>query len=126
MKRKIPALLLLLLALMTAFHAVSSADEPGFFGLMARDEFADERLSILDQVAEKVSVSVTADNGISFEVGGTSITLTALSIAAIAGILLNIILPGNDYTFGVNLEGDINRGIGMNPYAGNLDKNDKK
>ena len=28
--------------------------------------------------------------------------LTALAIAAIAGILLNIILPGNDYEFGVN------------------------
>lgn len=69
MKRKISALLLLLLALMTAFHAVSSADEPGFFGQMARDEFADERLSILDQVAEKVSASATADNGIAFEVG---------------------------------------------------------
>ena len=49
--------------------------------------------------------------GISFEVGGTSITLTALSIAAIAGILLNIILPGNDYQFGVNKKGDENRGI---------------
>lgn len=42
---------------------------------------------------------------------GTSITLTALAIAAIAGILLNIILPGNDYEFGVNPAGDENRGI---------------
>ena len=40
-----------------------------------------------------------------------SITLTALAIAAIAGILLNIILPGNDYEFGVNPAGDENRGI---------------
>lgn len=37
--------------------------------------------------------------GLTFTVAGTSITLTALSIAAIAGILLNIILPGNDYEF---------------------------
>ena len=49
--------------------------------------------------------------GITFTVGGTSITLTALAIAAIAGILLNIILPGNDYEFGVNEKGDENRGI---------------
>ena len=50
-------------------------------------------------------------NGITFTVAGTSITLTALAIAAIAGIVLNIILPGNDYEFGVNKEGDQNRGI---------------
>ncbi len=50
-------------------------------------------------------------NGITFNVGSTSITLTALAIAAIAGILLNIILPGNDYEFGVNPVGDQNRGI---------------
>ena len=50
-------------------------------------------------------------NGITFTVGGTPITLTALAIAAIAGILLNMILPGNDYEFGVNGTGDENRGI---------------
>ena len=50
-------------------------------------------------------------DGLTFTIGGTSITLTALAIAAIAGILLNIILPGNDYEFGVNTSGDENRGI---------------
>ena len=50
-------------------------------------------------------------SGITFTVGGTPITLTALAIAAIAGILLNMILPGNDYEFGVNETGDENRGI---------------
>ena len=50
-------------------------------------------------------------NGLTFTVGGTSITLTALAIAAIAGIILNAILPGNDYEFGVNPEGDRSRGI---------------
>ena len=50
-------------------------------------------------------------SGLTFTIGGTSITLTALAIAAIAGIGLNIILPGNDYEFGVNTSGDENRGI---------------
>ena len=50
-------------------------------------------------------------DGITFTIGETSITLTALAIAAIAGILLNIILPGNDYEFGTNPKGDENRGI---------------
>lgn len=49
--------------------------------------------------------------GLTFNVAGTSITLTALAIAAIAGILLNIILPGNDYEFGANPNGDMNRGV---------------
>jgi len=49
--------------------------------------------------------------GLTFTVGGTSITLTALAIAAIAGIILNAILPGNDYEFGSNPSGDQNRGI---------------
>lgn len=53
-------------------------------------------------------------DGITFTVAGTSITLTALAIAAIAGIALNIILPGNDYEFGVNETGDENRGIHTN------------
>ena len=53
--------------------------------------------------------------GLTFQVGGTSITLTALAIAAIAGILLNIILPGNDYEFGVNPQGDMNRGVNVRP-----------
>ena len=38
-------------------------------------------------------------DGLTFHVGETSITLTALAIAAIAGIVLNMILPGNDYEF---------------------------
>lgn len=54
-------------------------------------------------------------SGLTFTVGGTSITLTALAIAALAGIILNAILPGNDYTFGENPHGDINRGVSFNP-----------
>lgn len=50
-------------------------------------------------------------SGLTFHVAGTSITLTGLAIAALAGILLNAILPGNDYEFGTNPEGDQNRGI---------------
>ena len=39
-------------------------------------------------------------SGLTFTVGGASITLTSLAIAAIAGIALNAILPGKDYQFG--------------------------
>ena len=50
-------------------------------------------------------------SGLTFTIGGASITLTGLAIAAIAGIVLNAILPGNDYEFGMNEKGDENRGI---------------
>ena len=50
-------------------------------------------------------------SGLTFTVAGTSITLTGLAIAAVAGVVLNAILPGNDYEFGVNPSGDQNRGI---------------
>ena len=49
--------------------------------------------------------------GLTFQVGGATVTLTSLAIAAIAGIILNAILPGNDYEFGANDSGDQNRGI---------------
>lgn len=57
-------------------------------------------------------------NGITITIGETSIKLTALAIAAIAGILLNAVLPGNDYEFGVNPKGDRSRGV----FVKNTDK----
>ena len=61
-------------------------------------------------------------SGLTFTIGGTSITLTALAVAAIAGILLNAILPGNDYMFGRNPEGDRSRGV----YVSNSDDEEKQ
>ena len=54
-------------------------------------------------------------DGLTFTLFGTSITLTGLAIAALAGIILNAILPGNDYEFGKDLKGDINRGVTLKP-----------
>lgn len=38
-------------------------------------------------------------DGITFHVGHMTVTLTALAVASIAGVLLNAILPGNEYRF---------------------------
>lgn len=54
-------------------------------------------------------------NGLTFNVGGTSVTLTSLAIAALAGIILNAILPGNDYHFGDNPDSDSSRGVDLRP-----------
>ncbi len=53
-------------------------------------------------------------DGISFAIGETHVTLTSLAIAALLGIILNAVLPGNDYNFGENHKGDINRGVSFN------------
>ena len=51
--------------------------------------------------------------GITFTVGGADVTLTALAIAAIAGVALNAILPGNDYEFGASgAKGDAAANLG--------------
>ena len=52
-------------------------------------------------------------NGLTFQVGGASITLTSLAIAAIAGIILNAILPGNDFHFGKSANSDSSANLGQ-------------
>ena len=51
-------------------------------------------------------------SGISFQVGSATVTLTSLAIAALAGVLLNAILPGNDYEFGTDVKGDSAANLG--------------
>ncbi len=54
----------------------------------------------------------SSTGGITFTVGSADITLTGLAIAALAGVLLNAILPGNDYEFGTDPEGDKSADLG--------------
>ena len=50
--------------------------------------------------------------GITFTVGGAAVTLSGLAIAALAGVILNTILPGNDYQFGQSVQGDASADLG--------------
>ena len=50
--------------------------------------------------------------GITFQVGAVNIQLSSLAIAAIIGITMNAILPGQDYEFGANEQGDISVNFG--------------
>ena len=54
----------------------------------------------------------SATGGITFTVGSASITLTGLAIAALAGVILNAVLPGNDYRFGTDPVGDKSADLG--------------
>ena len=54
----------------------------------------------------------SSTGGITFTVGSADITLTGLAIAALAGVILNAILPGNDYEFGTDPQGDKSADLG--------------
>ena len=54
----------------------------------------------------------SSTGGITFTVGGADITLTGLAIAALCGVVLNAILPGNDYKFGTDPQGDKSADLG--------------
>ena len=54
----------------------------------------------------------SSTGGITFTVGGADITLTGLAIAALCGVILNAILPGNDYEFGADPQGDKSADLG--------------
>jgi len=49
---------------------------------------------------------------ISFTIGGTTIALSGLAVAAIVGIVMNAALPGKDYEFGVSKRGDVTVNLG--------------
>ena len=51
-------------------------------------------------------------DGITFTVGEADVTLTALAIAALLGVILNAVLPGNDYVFGVDPDADSSADLG--------------
>ena len=50
-------------------------------------------------VAAIILVCALGLGSVSFTIGGVGISLSALAVASIAGIVLNAILPGKDYTF---------------------------
>lgn len=62
-------------------------------------DFANSRNLIIAAVILVSALGFNSVGGITFAVAGVSINLSGLAIAAICGILLNAILPGNDYEF---------------------------
>ena len=64
-----------------------------------RVDFSNSRNLIIAAVILVCALSFNSVGGITFAIAGVSINLSGLAIAAIAGILLNALLPGNDYQF---------------------------
>ena len=53
-----------------------------------------------------------ASGAITFGIGAVTISLSGLAVAAIVGILMNAILPGKDYEFGTDEQGDTSVNFG--------------
>ena len=75
-----------------------------------RVDFTNSRNLIIAAVILVCGLGFTG--GLTFVVGGVSITLTSLAIAAIAGIILNAVLPGNDFQFGQSESADTAASLG--------------
>ena len=69
-------------------------------------DFSVSRNLIIAAVILVSALGINEIGGISFTVLSTTITLSGLAIAALAGIVLNAILPGNDYEFDTEEEQD--------------------
>ena len=64
-----------------------------------RVDFSNSRNLIIAAVILVCALGFNSVGGITLAIAGVSINLSGLAIAAIAGILLNALLPGNDYQF---------------------------
>ena len=53
-----------------------------------------------------IGIAFSEAGAVTFSVGGVTIGLSGLAVASLAGILLNAVLPGRDYEFGVDEQGD--------------------
>ncbi|MBE7003635.1 MAG: uracil-xanthine permease [Ruminococcaceae bacterium] len=63
-------------------------------------------------IAAVIFVSGLGISGVTFTLGGADVTITGMAIAALAGVLLNAVLPGNDYEFGASVQGDKSADLG--------------
>ncbi len=77
-----------------------------------RVDLTKSRNLIIAAVIFVCGLGFSSVGGISFTIGSAQITLTGLAIAALVGVTLNAVLPGNDYVFGTSNEGDKSADLG--------------
>ena len=84
-------------------------------------DFTKSRNVLIAAMIMGLAVGVTYAGSIIIPIGAITISLSGLAVAAIAGIVMNAVLPGKDYEFGVNEAGDNAVNFGTSTY-----KDDKK
>ena len=75
-------------------------------------DFTKSRNVLIAAMIMGLAVGVTYSGSIVFNIGSFTISLSGLAVAALVGIAMNAILPGKDYEFGVNEQGDTSVNFG--------------
>ena len=75
-------------------------------------DFTKSRNVLIAAMIMGLAVGVTYSGAIVIPVGSVSISLSGLAVAALVGIFMNAVLPGKDYEFGVNDQGDTSVNFG--------------
>ena len=69
-------------------------------------DFTNTRNVIIAAVIMVLAIGINYSGAVTIPVGEITISLSGLAVAAVVGIALNAILPGKDYEFGVDDQGD--------------------
>ena len=77
-----------------------------------RVDLTKSRNLIIAAVMFVSGLGFSSTGGLTFQIGDAAVTLTGLAIAALAGVLLNALLPGNDYEFGASENADKSADLG--------------
>ena len=79
-------------------------------------DFTKSRNVLIAAMIMGLAVGVTYAGSIVIPIGSFTISLSGLAVAAIVGIVMNAILPGKDYEFGTNHQGDTAVNFGTDAY----------
>ena len=75
-------------------------------------DFTKSRNVLIAAMIMGLAVGVTYSGSIVLHLGGVTISLSGLAVAALVGIFMNAVLPGKDYEFGTNEQGDTSVNFG--------------
>ena len=75
-------------------------------------DFSKSRNVLIAAMIMGLAVGVTYSGAILIPVGSVTLSLSGLAVAALVGISMNAILPGKDYEFGTNEQGDTSVNFG--------------
>ena len=69
-------------------------------------DFTKSRNVLIAAMIMGLAVGVSYAGSIQIPLGSVTISLSGLAVAALVGIVMNAVLPGKDYEFGANEQGD--------------------
>ena len=75
-------------------------------------DFTKSRNVLIAAMIMGLAVGVSYSGSIIIPLGAVTISLSGLAVAALVGILMNAVLPGKDYEFGTNEQGDTSVNFG--------------